>query len=110
ASNIAFLSAVARHPRFASGSFDTGFIAQEFPNGHVPGAAALADTNLFVAVAAAIHVRRSERSAKIAGQLPGHERVVGEARVVRLRDESHAVRVKPVVGGQEVTSDAGIFT
>jgi propionyl-CoA carboxylase alpha chain len=63
-----------------------------------------------VAVATAIHMRRSERSARIAGQLPGHERRVGDARVVRLRDESHPVRVKPIAGGQEVTSDAGRFT
>ena len=110
ASNIAFLSAVTRHPRFVSGAFDTGFIAQEFPNGHVPGVAPLADPAVFVAVAAAIHMRRAERSARIAGQLPGHEREVGDARVVRLRDVSHPVRVKSIAGGQEVTTVAGTFT
>src|SRR3954471_7152637 len=33
ASNIAFQSALLAHPRFASGDFDTGFIAQEFAQG-----------------------------------------------------------------------------
>jgi propionyl-CoA carboxylase alpha chain len=110
ATNIAFLSAVVRHPRFASGTFDTGFIAQEFPNGHVPLAAPLAGSGVLVAVAAAIHWRRAARSAKIADQLPGHERDVGTTRVVQLRGASHPVTIRSIPGGQQVMSDVGTFT
>jgi propionyl-CoA carboxylase alpha chain len=76
ASNIAFLSAVARHRRFASGKFNTGFIAEEFPQGYAPSTAPIEDPGLFVSVAAAVHWRYAERSARIASQVPGHEREV----------------------------------
>jgi propionyl-CoA carboxylase alpha chain len=102
ASNIAFLSAVVRHPRFAAGVFDTGFIAEEFPQGYAPGAAPIDDPSLFVCVAAAVHWRYAERSARIAGQVPGHERDVGDARVVLLRGVSYPVRIRSIPGGQEV--------
>jgi propionyl-CoA carboxylase alpha chain len=101
-SNIAFLAAVARHPRFAAGKFNTGFIAEEFPQGYDPSAAPIDDPGLFVSVAAAVHWRYAERSARIAGQVPGHERDVGDARVVHLRGGAHPVRIRSIPGGQEV--------
>jgi propionyl-CoA carboxylase alpha chain len=102
ANNIAFLSTVARHPRFAAGSFDTGFVAQEFPRGYKPAEAPIDDPNLFVCVAGAVHWRYAERSAKIAGQVPGHERDLGDTRIVWLRGEPHPVRIRSIPGGQEV--------
>ncbi|HTO49217.1 MAG TPA: acetyl/propionyl/methylcrotonyl-CoA carboxylase subunit alpha [Burkholderiales bacterium] len=109
ASNIAFLSAVSRHPRFASGKFNTGFIAEEFPQGYAPSAAPIEDPSLFVSVAAAVHWRYAERSARIAGQVPGHERDVGDARVVHLRGAVYPVRVRSIPGGQEVFFDGNSF-
>ena len=100
--NIDFLSAVTRHPRFASGKFHTGFIAEEFPAGHVPGAAPIDDPALLVSVAAAVHWRYAERSARISGQVPGHERDVGDVRHVHLRGEVYVARVRSIPGGQEV--------
>ena len=47
------------------------------------------DPSLFVSVAAAAHWRYAERSARIAGQVPGHERALGDARVVYLRGTAH---------------------
>jgi propionyl-CoA carboxylase alpha chain len=105
ASNIAFLSAVTRHPRFAAGRFNTGFIAEEFPRGYDPSAAPIDDPSLFVSVAAAVHWRYAERSARIAGQVRGHERDVGDARVVHLRGAVCPVRIRSIPGGQEVFFD-----
>ena len=102
ASNIAFLSAVTRHPRFASGKFHTGFIAEEFPGGHVPSTAPIDDPAILVSVAAAVHWRYAERSARISGQVPGHERDVGDVRHVHLRGEVYVARVRSIPGGQEV--------
>ncbi|HKC44638.1 MAG TPA: biotin/lipoyl-containing protein, partial [Burkholderiales bacterium] len=109
ASNLAFLAAVARHPRFASGKFHTGFIAEEFPNGYQPSMAPIDDPNLFICVAAAVHWRFAERSAKIAGQVPGHERDLGDTRIVWLRGEAHPVRIRSIPGGQEVFREGNSF-
>ncbi len=109
ASNVAFLAAVARHPRFAAGEFNTGFIAEEFPHRYAPSAAPIEDPDLFVGVAAAAHWRYAERSARIAGQVPGHERDVGDARVVHLRGAAYPVRIRSIPGGQEVFCDGNSF-
>ena len=109
AHNVAFLAAVARHPRFAAGRFDTGFIAQEFPAGYKPAEAPIDDPNLFVSVAAAVHWRYAERSAKIAGQVPGHERDLGDTRIVWLRGEAYPVRIRSIPGGQEVFREGAAF-
>ncbi|MGH8696466.1 MAG: acetyl-CoA carboxylase biotin carboxylase subunit [Burkholderiales bacterium] len=109
ATNVAFLAAVARHPRFGAGRFDTGFIAQEFPTGYKPAAAPIDDPNLFISVAAAVHWRYAERSAKIASQVPGHERDLGDTRIVWLRGEPHPVRIRSIAGGQEVFREGAAF-
>ena len=109
ASNIAFLGAVARHPRFAAGKFNTGFIAEEFPQGYAPSTVPIEDPSLFISVAAAVHWRYAERSARIAGQVPGHERDVGDARVVHLRGVTYPVRVRSIPGGQEVFLEGNSF-
>ncbi len=103
ANNLAFLAAVARHVRFASGTFHTGFIAEEFPHGYQPAESAIGDPSLFIAVAAAVHWRYAERSAKIAGQVPGHERTLGDQRVATLRGEPCPIQIRSIAGGQEVT-------
>jgi propionyl-CoA carboxylase alpha chain len=109
ATNVAFLAAVARHPRFAAGRFDTGFIADEFSGGYEPATAPIDDPDLFVAVAAAVHWRYAERSARIAGQVPGHERDLGDTRIVWLRGEAHPVRIRSIPGGQEVFRNGAAF-
>jgi propionyl-CoA carboxylase alpha chain len=110
ATNVAFLAAVARHPGFARGEFDTGFIAQEFPGGYSPAAAPIEDPNLFISIAAAVHWRYAERSAKIAAQVPGHERDLGDTRIVWLRGEAHPVRIRSIPGGQEIFREGATFT
>jgi propionyl-CoA carboxylase alpha chain len=75
-SNIAFQSALLGHPQFASGQFNTGFIAEHFPKGFAPSAAAHADPALLVAVAAAMSAA-AER---------GHEPPGGAHRSTVARD------------------------
>jgi acetyl/propionyl-CoA carboxylase alpha subunit len=52
ASNIAFQAALMQHPRFVSGDFNTGFIAEAFPKGFHASTAVHEDPLLLAAVAA----------------------------------------------------------
>ncbi len=92
--NIAFVSSVLGHPRFAAGNFTTAFIAEEYPQGYDPAAAAYEDEALLVAVAATVHQRYIERASRIVGQLPGHEYKVSRDAVVRLRGVAHRVVIE----------------
>ncbi|MBL8476001.1 MAG: acetyl/propionyl/methylcrotonyl-CoA carboxylase subunit alpha [Methyloversatilis sp.] len=92
--NIAFVSAVLGHPRFAAGNFTTAFIAEEYPQGYDPTTAAYEDEALLVAVAATVHQRYIERASRIVGQLPGHEFRISPDAVVRLRDAEHRVHIE----------------
>ncbi|HWK84140.1 MAG TPA: acetyl/propionyl/methylcrotonyl-CoA carboxylase subunit alpha [Caldimonas sp.] len=82
ASNIAFQSALFGQPRFAAGDFDTGFIAETYPQGFDAAQTAHADPTFLLALAVATNRRLLARSAGISGQLPGHELQIGEAFVV----------------------------
>ena len=59
-------------------------------------------------MAAAAHWRYAERSARIAGQVPGHERALGDARVV-YRGTAHPVRIRSIPSGQEVFFEGNSF-
>ncbi len=77
ASNIALQQALLGHPSFASGAFDTGFIAANFPNGHDPKAHR-GDRDLRLVLAFAAHRRYVGRAERLGGQMPGHEFKAGE--------------------------------
>ena len=81
-SNLAFQAALLSHPRFASGDFNTGFIADEYPNGFAGAAAGEGARHFLLALAAAVQRRLLARSAGLVGQLAGHEMQVGERFVV----------------------------
>ncbi len=94
ATNLPFLAAVARHPRFAEGRLSTGFIAEEFGAGFkgvVPAAEAL---HRLIALAAVAHRRIAEREAAISGQLPGHGARVPDDWIVAVEAERHSLRVE----------------
>ncbi len=106
-SNIPFQAALMQHPRFQSGHFNTGFIAEEYPKGFSPEMVPHDDPALLVSVAAYVHRSYVDRQASVSGQLPGHERKVGEAWVVVKvveggQNESHPVLVSRIRGGYEV--------
>ncbi len=81
-SNVGFQSSLLGHPRFAAGRFDTGFIAETYPDGWKPDPGRHPDADLLLAIAAAVHRRILDRAALLTGQLPGHEVRIREAFVV----------------------------
>ncbi len=81
-SNIPFQAALLGHPRFASGNFTTGFIAEEYPKGFTSASVVHHDPAFLLALAVATNRRVLARSAGISGQLPGHELQIGEDFVV----------------------------
>ncbi len=96
ASNIAFQSALLAHPRFAAGAFNTGFIAEQFPNGFVGQDLQHDDPRFLVALAAAIARKYLGRAAGISGQLPGHGMRIGEDFVVVARSAQGEAEHTPV--------------
>jgi propionyl-CoA carboxylase alpha chain len=92
-SNIPFQAALMQHPRFQSGNFNTGFIAEEYPKGFDASMVPHDDPALLVSVAAYVYRMPTPIARAITGQLQGHERIVGDHWcVVRLSErqrESH---------------------
>ncbi|MBL8485640.1 MAG: acetyl/propionyl/methylcrotonyl-CoA carboxylase subunit alpha [Rhodocyclaceae bacterium] len=102
-SNIAFQAALMQHPRFVSGNFNTGLIAEEYPKGFNAVDVPHDDPAMLIAVAGAMHRQYLSRNATISGQMPGHEYKPGSEFVVRLEDGGdHEVRVVPAEGGWDV--------
>ncbi|MFM9917786.1 MAG: acetyl-CoA carboxylase biotin carboxylase subunit [Rhizobacter sp.] len=107
-SNIPFQAALLAHPRFVAGDFNTGFIAEQFPNGFSAAALPQTDPMLLRALAAVANRIHLDRSARISGQLPGHEFVIKADSVVITTDgqgqsDQVPVTVVPENGGFRVT-------
>ena len=100
--NISFLAALLNHPRFITGRFSTNMIAEEYPQGFHPADIPHDDPALLIVVAGFLHRSYMDRAAKITGQMPGHERKVGENWVVTIGDARHPVVVRPATGGYDV--------
>ena len=98
-SNIPFQSALMQHPRFHSGNFNTGFIAEEYPKGFDASMVPHDDPSLLISVAAFVHRRNIDRAAQISGQLAGHELKVGADWVVLRDGEQHLVNATPLNSG-----------
>lgn len=81
-SNIPFQSALLAHPKFVSGEFNTGFIAEHYAHGFVAEDVPHEDPDFLIALAAFMHRRYRARASGISGQLAGHEVQVGEEFVV----------------------------
>jgi propionyl-CoA carboxylase alpha chain len=85
-SNIPFQAALLAHPRFVSGEFNTGFIAEHYGKGFHAEDVPHDDSDLLVALAAYMHRRYRARASGISGQLEGHGVKVGEQFVVVVLD------------------------
>ena len=123
-SNIPFQAALLAHPDFATGNFNTGFIAQHYAGGFKAEDVPHDDPLFLVALAGFIRRKAREREAGISGQLPGHEvhalritefaGALGEARVqvggkdYRIVSNSRLndVRIAGTVNGQPFTAQA----
>ena len=81
-SNIPFQAALLQHPRFVSGDFTTGFIAEEYPDGFKKDSVQPADPQRLAALAAFMRYRYLEHIKMIDGQLAGHEMTIAKMFVV----------------------------
>ena len=96
-SNIPFQSALLAHPQFVSGNFNTGFIAEHYPQGFRSEDVPHDDPDFLVALAAAAYRLYRVRAAGISGQMPGHEVQIGRQFVVVVKGAGGAHRHVPVV-------------
>ena len=81
-SNIPFQAALLGHPRFVSGDFNTGFIAEQYGKGFAAEDVPHEDPSFLVALAAFVRRKSRERAATLSGQLPGYGVRVGQDYVV----------------------------
>jgi propionyl-CoA carboxylase alpha chain len=71
-SNIPFQSALLAHPKFVSGDFNTGFIAQNYSAGFSAQDVPHDDPDFLLALAAFVRRKSRERASGLSGQLPGY--------------------------------------
>jgi propionyl-CoA carboxylase alpha chain len=81
-SNIPFQSALLAHPKFVSGDFNTGFIAEHYSKGFVAEEVPHDDSNFLLALATLVRRKTRERAASISGQLDGFAVTVAKEYVV----------------------------
>ena len=77
-SNIPFQAALLAHPRFVSGDFNTGFIAEQYSKGFRAEDVPHDDHNFLAALAAFVRRKSRERAAGLSGQLPGYDVQIGQ--------------------------------
>lgn len=102
-SNIPFQAALLAHPKFVSGEFNTGFIAEHYAHGFRAEDVPHDDADFLVALAAFVRRKSRERAAGLTGQLPGYGVKVGhDFSVITLgasgSNRYTAVHVDEVVG------------
>jgi len=95
-SNIPFQAALLAHPKFVSGDFNTGFIAEHYPKGFRAEDVPHDDPDFLVALSAAVYRRYRDRAAGISGQLPGHGVTIGDQFVVVVKGAAGVNQHKPV--------------
>ncbi len=76
-SNIPFQAALLAHPKFVSGQFNTGFIAEHYSHGFHAEDVPHDDPNFLVALAMFRNRRYRARASTISGQMQGHNVQVG---------------------------------
>ena len=106
-SNIPFQAALLAHPKFVSGEFNTGFIAEHYGKGFRAEDVPHDDADFLLALAAFVRRKSRERAAGMSGQLPGYDVKVGtDAVVVELGAEGQHRYVPVHV--DESTSKPGV--
>ncbi len=81
-SNIPFQAALLAHPKFVSGDFNTGFIAEHYSQGFAAEDVPHDDADFLVALAAFVRRKSRERASTLSGQLPGYAVDAGKDYVV----------------------------
>ena len=77
-SNIPFQAALLAHPKFVTGEFNTGFIAEHYAHGFHAEDVPHADPDFLVALAMFRNRRYRARASTITGQMQGHQLQVGQ--------------------------------
>jgi propionyl-CoA carboxylase alpha chain len=95
-SNIPFQAALLAHPKFVTGDFNTGFIAEHYGQGFRAEDVPHDDPDFLVALAAFVRRKSRERAAGLSGQLPGYGVKVGHDYTVIVLDKAGAHRQVPV--------------
>ena len=111
-SNIPFQAALLAHPKFVTGEFNTGFIAEHYAQGFKAEDVPHDDPLFLVALAAFVRRKARDRAAGISGQLPGHSvKDSPDLVVVQLgaegRHTHHAVQV-PVFDAERGAADVQV--
>ena len=91
--NIPFLGAIMEHDRFRSGNINTGFIAEEYPDGFEGVAVTPDRADKLVLAAAFMNEIHALRATEITGQLPNRPRFLPEDWVVAL-DKDHTIHIR----------------
>jgi propionyl-CoA carboxylase alpha chain len=94
--NVGFQSALIGHPAFAAVAFNTGFVAEHYPQGYQAAGARHDDPSFLVALAGAAHRRLRERAAGIEGQLHGRSVVVPGDYVAVVKNDTGGRTDTPV--------------
>ena len=107
-SNIPFQAALLAHPKFTTGDFNTGFIAEHYPKGFSESSVKHEQASFLLALAAVSHRRSRERAATLTGQRRHREVRIREDFVIVLTDEAGRrdqipVTVRPVGAAFHVT-------
>jgi propionyl-CoA carboxylase alpha chain len=110
-SNIPFQAALLAHPKFVTGDFNTGFIAEHYGKGFKAEDVPHDDPLFLVAMAAFVRRKARERAAGISGQLPGHGVTIApELVVVELGAQGqHVYHDVTVSGYDSVAGSANVF-
>src|SRR5574343_148660 len=77
-SNIPFQAALLAHPKFVTGQFNTGFIAEHYAKGFRAEDVPHDDQDFLAALAAFVRRKSRERAANLSGQLPGYDVKIGQ--------------------------------
>jgi propionyl-CoA carboxylase alpha chain len=103
--NLAFLTAVVKHPRFAAGDLTTDFIAAEFGERFVPAPADAPLRERLAMVAVVLRLIEARRDAAISGQLPGWQPRLPLEWVVHLGEHTVAATAQARGEGFAVALD-----
>lgn len=102
--NSHFVSAVMQHPRFRSGTFTTGFIAEEYPDGFKGAPTDNEAEERLIAAAVVMQNAQIDRANQIDGQLNGHGACYGNDWVVLLDAAEHTASLKRGHNGFEIST------
>ena len=116
-SNIPFQAALLAHPKFVSGDFNTGFIAEQYSKGFRAEDVPHDDHDFLAALASFVRRKSRQRAANLSGQLPGYDVQVGnDYAVIELGNggqnryvQTHVDEVTSKPNAAKITIDKKVY-